>query len=257
MTKTLTIKDVEQLLLQIDHEDDPRFISLQNDERKGVQRLIDKWKKERAKQEAEKQRLEEMTQFERQLRQEGFTLIAGVDEVGRGPLAGPVVAAAVILPPSSFLPGLNDSKKLSEKKRNELFEMIKQQAISIGIGVISAEEIDQINIYQAAKKAMIHAVQQLSPFPEFLLIDAMEVDAPIPQQSLIKGDEKSLSIAAASVVAKVTRDRMMREWGKQYPAYGFEKNMGYGTKEHLEALKQLGPCPIHRKTFSPVKDYIR
>ena len=183
------------------------------------------------------------------MREQGFSLIAGIDEVGRGPLAGPVVASAVILPETFYLPGLNDSKKISEAKRELFYETIMEEAIAVGTGIVHNEEIDEINIYEATKKAMITAVAQLSQQPDHLLIDAMKLDLPIPQLSIIKGDAKSVSIAAASIVAKVTRDRMMKEYAKEYPHYGFDKNMGYGTSAHLDALHAYGLTPWHRKKF--------
>ena len=191
-----------------------------------------------------------MKKYERELREQGLSYIAGVDEVGRGPLAGPVVAACVILPEDFFIPQINDSKKLSGKQRDELYDKIMEQAIDVGIGVVSSEEIDRMNILQATIKAMLKAVDSLKITPEFLLIDALEIPALIPQMKIIKGDAKSVSIACASIVAKVYRDRLMEQYSKEYPQYHFAKNAGYGTKEHLEALKKYGPCPLHRKSFS-------
>lgn len=249
------LKEIEEKLAIIDDVNDPFIHECRQDERKNVQKLIEKWQKQKEKEKLAKELFEQMAQLEKQLWSEGFQTIAGIDEVGRGPLAGPVVAAAVILPHSFYLPGLNDSKKLSAVKREELYEKIINEAISVGIGVVHADEIDQLNIYRATKKAMVHAVNHLSVFPDFLLIDAMDIDAPIPQQKLVKGDERSISIASASIVAKVYRDRLMKEYSKQYPMYHFEKNMGYGTKEHLQAIYTYGPSPIHRKSFAPIKDY--
>ncbi|MCU9612121.1 ribonuclease HII [Caldibacillus lycopersici] len=251
-----TIKEVENRLEQITNMDDPFLLACMDDERKGVQSLISRWKKRQAQQNLEHIRLEKMKQYEKEARQQGFQLIAGIDEVGRGPLAGPVVAAAVILPEDIDLPGVNDSKKLSASKRELLYEQILEKAIAVGIGVVDSNDIDHLNIYQATKKAMHHAVNDLSVFPEYLLLDAMKIDAPLPQLSLIKGDALSISIASASIVAKVYRDRIMAEYGIQYPAYHLEKNMGYGTKEHLQALEQYGPTPIHRKSFSPIKEMV-
>ena len=190
--------------------------------------------------------------FERELYQQGICLIAGVDEVGRGPLVGPVVASAVILPVNYELIGLNDSKKLSSKKREMFYDILMKEAISIGIGVISSEVIDQVNIYEASKLAMIKAVNNLSIKPECLLIDAMKLNIDIPMQSIIKGDAKSLSIAAASVIAKVTRDRMMEELDEKYPMYGFKNHKGYPTKKHIENVKKYGVLPNYRFTFSPI-----
>lgn len=208
----------------------------------------------RRKTEAElKEMFLEMCEFENQCYADGFKLIAGIDEVGRGPLAGPVVASAVILPQGFELLGLNDSKKLSKKKREAFFDIIKENAISYGIGIVSEAEIDEINIYEASKVAMKRAIEDLNITPDFLLIDAMKLDLDIPQENLIKGDMRSISIAAASVLAKETRDKMMEEYAVIYPGYGFEKHAGYGTKQHVEALRTLGVTPIHRKTFAPVK----
>lgn len=251
-----TIKQIEEKLQQITDENDSFIKECSLDERKGVQVLLEKWKKTKEKEKIERARFAEMTKYEQEARKQGFSLIAGIDEVGRGPLAGPIVASAVILPENIFIPGLNDSKKLSFKKREELYEQIYQSAISVGIGVVSPEEIDRLNIYEATKKAMLDALQQLTPFPDYLLIDAMELVTPIPQRSIIKGDANSMSIASASIIAKVYRDRLMLDYHKQYPQYRFDKNMGYGTKDHLEALEKYGPTPIHRKSFSPIKEMV-
>lgn len=179
-----------------------------------------------------------------------FELICGVDEAGRGPLAGPVCAAAVILPKGLVIPGLNDSKKLSDKRRRELFPIIQQEAVSFGIAFASQEEIDEINILQATFLAMRRAMEQLNPQPEFALIDGnRETDFGVPCKTVIKGDSLSANIAAASVLAKVTRDNWMMEAAEKYPGYGFEIHKGYGTKAHYAALERLGPCPIHRRTF--------
>lgn len=180
----------------------------------------------------------------------GLRLICGVDEAGRGPLAGPVCAAAVILPEHLQIPGLNDSKKLTDKKRRELFPMIQEQAIAYGIGLASESEIDEINILQATFLAMRRALEQLTVRPEIALIDGnRETDFGLPVKTVVKGDSLSANIAAASILAKVTRDNLMMELAQQYPEYGFEIHKGYGTKAHYEALRTYGPCPIHRKTF--------
>jgi len=194
--------------------------------------------------------------YERELIDKGITLIGGVDEVGRGPLVGPVVAACVILPLDFSLDGLTDSKKLSEKKRDFFFEEIKKQAIAIGIGIKDENVIDEVNIYEATKLAMIDAINNCKVKPEHVLIDAMPLDLDIPTTSIIKGDLKSITISAASVIAKVTRDRMMYELDEKFPMYEFKKNKGYPTKAHMEAIKKYGIIKEHRKTFGPVRDYI-
>ena len=194
------------------------------------------------------------TDFENQAVSEGFRLIAGVDEVGRGCLAGAVVAAACILDLTKPLPaGLNDSKKLSEKKRRQIEEEIRANAIAFSIAQIEADEIDRINILQATKKAMRIAIESLAPCADFLLIDAVQLkEINLPQKAIIKGDAISASIAAASILAKTYRDNLMQELCKVYPQYGFSKHVGYGTRAHFEALRQHGPCPIHRKSFKGV-----
>lgn len=195
--------------------------------------------------------------YEKELIENGITLIAGIDEVGRGPLVGPVLAAAVILPINFHIEGLTDSKKLSEKKRNYFYPIIMNNAISVGVGLIDNKKIDEVNIYQATKLAMIEAINNLSVRPEHLLIDAMKLDIDISQTSIIKGDLKSQTIAAASVIAKVTRDNLMKELDKKYPMYNFKKNNGYPTKEHIEAILKYGIIDEHRKTYSPIKDKIK
>ena len=197
-----------------------------------------------------------MKEFENELYNNEINFIAGIDEVGRGPLVGPVVTAAVILPKDFYDERINDSKKLTEKKRELLYDVIMENALSVGIGISSPEVIDEINILNATKKAMIEAINNLSIKPEHLLIDAVKLDIDIPQTSIIKGDAKSESIAAASIIAKVTRDRMMVELDKKYPMYDFKHNKGYGTKKHIEALYQYGPIEEHRKSFAPVSDLI-
>ena len=200
--------------------------------------------------------MEDLYTYERELINQGITLIGGIDEVGRGPLVGPVVAACVILPLNYQLEGLTDSKKLSEKKREQFYEILKKEALSIGVGIISAEKIDEVNIYEATKLAMQDSIKNCSIKPEYLLIDAMKLDTSIPSNSIIKGDSKSLSIAAASVIAKVTRDRMLIELDKKYPMYDFKHNKGYPTKKHLEAINQYGIIDLHRKSYAPVKEYL-
>ena len=248
-----TIKEVKERLAMIDELDHPLFEELILDGRAGVQAAISKRKRELQKQVDEDLRLEKMLAYEKELYAQGIDLIAGVDEVGRGPLAGPVVAAAVILPKACKIPGLNDSKKIPKSKHKEIYEAVLQNAIAIGIGVKANQVIDQVNIYEATKLAMMEAIGQLEPQPQHLLIDAMKLDLPISQTSIIKGDANSLSIAAASIVAKVTRDQMMEEFDRKYPGYDFAQNAGYGTAKHLAGLDKLGVTPIHRRSFEPVK----
>ena len=197
----------------------------------------------------------QQNRFEEEAYAKGFKVIAGVDEAGRGPLAGPVVAAACIFPRGLFIEGIDDSKKLSPQKRMQLYEALtKHPEIQLGIGIIDAILIDQINILQATLQAMIAAVGALQTKPDFLLVDGLQLPSlDIPGWPIVEGDSLSHSIAAASIIAKATRDRMMCEYHKRWPLYGFEKHKGYGTKQHLQALAQFGPCPIHRKTFEPIK----
>lgn len=253
----LKIQDIKTMLTKEISQDSDLIRSLENDERKGVQQLLKKWYKER---EIEKKLYEkhiEMTFFENKHRAKGFRNIVGIDEAGRGPLAGPVVAAAVILPADFYLPGLDDSKKLTEQKRNDYFHIIKEQALAFSATIISVEEIDRINIFEATKKAMLQSVSELLLTPDFLLIDAVKLDTPYPYEAITKGDAKSVSIAAASIIAKVTRDRIMRDLAENYPEYGFSQHMGYGTKMHLEAIERYGITPHHRKSFAPIKDLIK
>lgn len=248
-----TIKEIKEQLASIQRLDDPLLTELEQDSRSGVFQAIAKRKKEIQKRLDEDERLEKMLAYENELYTQGIQLIAGVDEVGRGPLAGPVVAAAVILPKACKIPGLNDSKKIPKSKHKEIYEAVLQNAIAIGIGIKDNQVIDQVNIYEATKLAMMEAIGQLEPQPQHLLIDAMKLDLPIPQTSIIKGDANSLSIAAASIVAKVTRDQMMEEFDCEYPGYDFTQNAGYGTANHLAGLDKLGVTPIHRRSFEPVK----
>ena len=248
-----TIKEIKEQLADIQQLDDPLLAELEQDSRSGVIQAIAKRKREIQKCLDEDERLEGMLAYEKECYARGTELIAGVDEVGRGPLAGPVVAAAVILPKGSKIPGLNDSKKIPKSKHKEIYEAVLQNAIAIGIGVKDNHVIDQVNIYEATKLAMMEAIGQLEPQPQHLLIDAMKLDLPISQTSIIKGDANSLSIAAASIVAKVTRDQMMEEFDLEYPGYDFAQNAGYGTANHLAGLHKLGVTPIHRRSFEPVK----
>lgn len=195
--------------------------------------------------------------FERQVKGRGYRLIAGVDEAGRGPLAGPVVAAAVILPEQCDLPGLTDSKKLTEKARERLFPLIRAQAIAVGVGWASAEEIDRLNILQATLNSMVRAVHRLRCDADYLLVDGIStVPLPIPQTPLKKGDSRSLSISAASVIAKVIRDRLMCTYDRRYPEYGFDRHKGYGSAAHCEAIARFGPSPLHRRSFRGVREFV-
>ncbi|QDP40159.1 ribonuclease HII [Radiobacillus deserti] len=249
-----TITEIKHLLTTNTYTEE-QLTSWREDERKGVQQLIRQYDKETERIMKEKEHFESMKVFEQSLWSKGYQHIAGIDEVGRGPLAGPVVAAAVILPSDYFLPGLTDSKQVNQKKRELFYQHIIDHSISYGIGMVDREEIDRINIYQATIQAMNRALLELSIQPDHLLIDAVNLDTPIPSTPIVKGDQKSISIAAASIIAKVTRDRIMMEYNNVYPAYHFASNMGYGTKEHLEALRIHGITPIHRRSFAPVKAY--
>ena len=206
--------------------------------------------------EKEEARLIELKKIDKEFFDKGVKYIAGIDEAGRGPLAGPVVVASVILPQDSMIEGINDSKKVSEAKREKLYDLIINEAISYGIGIIYQDEIDEINILQATKKGLTEAIKQMEVKPNIIMVDALSgIDTlGIPYKSIIKGDAKCYSIAAASILAKVTRDRIMREWDKIYPEYGFGSHKGYGTAKHITAIKEFGPCPIHRRTF--IKKFI-
>ena len=199
--------------------------------------------------------MEDLYKYEKELYNKGFNIIGGVDEVGRGPLIGSVVAACVVLPKDFVLDGLTDSKKLSEKKRDLFYDIIKEKAIAIGIGIVDEKKIDEVNIYEATKIAMKEAIKNTNIKLDYVLIDAMPLDIDIPTTSIIKGDAKSISIAAASVIAKVTRDKMMYELDKKYPMYDLKNNKGYGTKKHLEAIEKYGITKYHRVTFKPVSNY--
>ena len=241
----MTITEIRNLLQgEVSSE---QLEELRADERKGVQKLLIK----RAQAVAQ---FQDRFSYEKKFWQKS-QLVAGVDEVGRGPLAGPVVTAAVILPHNFDLIDVNDSKKLSPKKRKELFPKILAKAVSVSVGLANNDVIDRINIYEADRLAMAHAVQGLKVKPDALLVDAMNVPLNIPQVKLIHGDAKSNSIAAASIVAKVFRDNLMDAYGEVYPEYDFKHNAGYGTREHMEALKKYGPTPIHRRSFAPVSEY--
>lgn len=253
MDKTSFIKEKLQAA---SYNELPSFISeYSSDERKAVINLVESAKKRMAAHEKELKRLETMRIYEHKYEDQG--LICGIDEVGRGPLAGPVVAGAVILPKNCEILYINDSKQLSEKKREELYDEIMEKAIATGIGMASPERIDEINILQATYEAMREAISNLKVKPAVLLNDAVtipDVDKSIWQVPIIKGDAKSASIAAASIIAKVTRDRMMVQYEEVFPEYGFASNKGYGAAAHIDALKKYGPCPIHRRSF--IKNFV-
>lgn len=229
---------------------------LKDDTRSGAKRLLVKYEKLVQKEIKEKDRREGLLKYEREAKEKGFSRIAGVDEAGRGPLAGPVVAAAVILPFDGIPQGIDDSKKLTPTQREELYPQIREKALGVGVGQASVQEIDELNIYRAAQLAMERAIEALNPRPDCLLTDAMPLPRfkEIHQKPLVHGDALSFSIAAASIIAKVTRDRLMIELHQRYPAYNFEGHKGYGTEEHMKALKAHGPCPEHRLSFGPVME---
>lgn len=246
MTKIAEIKN-EFLTTPVD-ELEILIEKYKEDERAGVQKLIEKAHKDIKNLAKERERLEHMREFEHKYSQ--YDYICGIDEVGRGPLAGPVIAAAVILPKDCEILYINDSKQLSEKKREELYDIIMEKAIAVGIGSSSHAVIDEINILNATYVAMREAIGNLNVKPDVLLNDAVKIpEVDVMQVPIIKGDAKSVSIAAASIIAKVTRDRMMQEYDRVFPGYAFASNKGYGSKEHIEGLKSQGPCLIHRKTF--------
>lgn len=251
-----SISEIKEILSSCSMETLPEQMKqFEADSRKGVQNLLTSFRKKYDKHLQELERLEEILTYERGCWDAGYELVAGIDEVGRGPLAGPVVAAAVILPKGCKIEGVNDSKKLSAKKREELYDIILEKAVSYGIGVVSNERIDEINILQATYEAMRDALSQLSPRADYILADAVTIPmVSTPQRGIIKGDAKSMSIGAASIVAKVYRDRMMEAFDEVYPGYGFAANKGYGSAEHIEGIKKLGIMPIHRKTF--VKNFL-
>lgn len=244
------VRDVEPTMELID--------SLRVDRRQGVQRLADQVERRLTAVLQRASHFEAMLEYERTYWSQGIEMVVGVDEAGRGPLAGPVVAAAVVIEPDFCLPGLNDSKQLTEEERERFYEEIIAKVVAYGVGIVDHQEIDQINILQASFKAMRLALEELihkGYQPEMVLVDGDKTipGLPVAQSAIVDGDAKSISIAAASVIAKVTRDRMMVEMSQQYPGYGFERNKGYSAPEHLAALRKLGPSPIHRLTFAPVR----
>ncbi len=251
----LSVKEIKKIINDLNIDDKMKYIEvLESDKRKAVGIIKDGIIKENQKKIAEIARVNKLWDFEKELNN-GESFVAGIDEVGRGPLAGPVIAAAVILKKGSIFKDINDSKKVNKKNRERLFDEIMDNAIAVGIGIIDEKKIDEINILEATKLAMKKAIENLEIKPELLLIDALELDdINIRQVGIIKGDTKSISIAAASIVAKVTRDKIMYKYNEKYPEYGFLTNVGYGTKEHIDAIKKIGYTEIHRKTF--IKNFI-
>jgi len=251
----MTISEIKAILQQENVPDDV-LADIMEDDRKGAKNLVAAYVRRCNRESAERLRVEAMYEPESAFYKKGLTLVAGIDEVGRGPLAGPVTVAAVILKPHWFAAGLNDSKKVSPKRREELAEKIRAEAVDISIVSLPPEEIDAMNIYDATLEAMYRAVKGLTVAPQAVVVDAMPLHFPVPTQSLIHGDAKSASVAAASIVAKVYRDHLMDEYDKTYPGYGFAQNKGYGTAEHIHAIETLGITPIHRKSFEPVKSMV-
>ncbi|WP_414672159.1 ribonuclease HII [Lentibacillus sp.] len=245
-------------LFEADKLDETYINELKSDERKGVQKLIERYERKKLNEKALEKNFLRMSQYEQNSYARGCQYVAGMDEAGRGPLAGPVVAAAVILPRGFKLLGLNDSKQLNEATREKYFAIIKNEAVSYGISIIDNHKIDQVNIYEATKLAMYDAFKQLNPAPDHVLIDAVALNRlSCSSEAITKGDQQSISVAAASVLAKVTRDGFMKDLDQEYPGYGFASNMGYGTKQHAVMLAEHGATPYHRKSFAPVRSAIR
>ncbi|MGK4018491.1 ribonuclease HII [Weissella paramesenteroides] len=253
MTKTETIIEIKRLLFQQPSSED--IARWQADERIGVQKLLRQYEKKQEKILFQQRAFNKRLNFERKAWQLG-KVVAGIDEVGRGPLAGPVVAAAVVIDDSFDMTIVHDSKQLSEKTRQSIDIEIREKVVDFAFGVVDAKDIDRLNIYEASRVAMRQSVEALSVPIDGLLIDAMTVDLEIPQEKLIKGDDRSISIGAASILAKNYRDNLMKDFAQQFPGYGFEHNAGYGTAEHLAGLNTLGITPIHRKSFAPVKKFL-
>ena len=251
-------KSISEIKIEFEQAGEQQWEALcqeyETDSRIGVKNLTARYRKKQQALVQERERLEVMKTFERKYAD--YSFICGIDEAGRGPLAGPVVVASVIMPENSMIEGVNDSKKVSEKKREKLYDLILSEAISYGVGIIGQDEIDEINILNATKKGLTISLQELTQKPDLIIVDALNnIDTlGTKYESIIKGDAKCYSIAAASIIAKVTRDRIMREWDKVYPQYGFVAHKGYGTVAHIKALKEYGACPLHRKTF--IKHFI-
>lgn len=251
----MTISEIRDILKQ-ETVEKTVLEEIMADERKGVRQLVDAYIRRLNRESAERFRVEDMYEPEGSFYKKGLEYVAGIDEVGRGPLAGPVTVAAVILKPHFFIAGLNDSKKVAPRRREEIAKKIHETAVDISIVSLSPEEIDMRNIYAATMEAMYRAVRNLKIQPQAVIVDAMPLHFPVPSLSLVHGDAKSASVAAASIVAKVHRDHLMDEYDKVYPGYGFSQNKGYGTAEHIDAIRTLGITPIHRKSFEPVKSMV-
>lgn len=256
--KKMTVAEIKDCLSSYEGDMNLLLEKLAKDERKSVAKLVQKQRKILQDKYLEKQRLEKLWEIEKSIYSESIRNIVGIDEAGRGPLAGPVVAAAVILPPFFLLDGLNDSKKVSKSKREALAEEIKRSALAWSVALVDEKVIDKINILQATRHAMKTAIDSLSVSPDFVLVDG-EVNPLIktPQRGIVKGDLNSASIASASILAKTYRDKLMEDYDESYPEYGFKMHKGYGTREHLNALKEYGPCEIHRLSFAPVENSIK
>ncbi|GAA6114679.1 ribonuclease HII [Apilactobacillus apinorum] len=253
---TESINEIKEQLKQVNDLNSDLILKYSQDSRIGVQKLITQTKKRIKKFDDQKAAFQERLKFERDFWSKGIEIVAGVDEVGRGPLAGPVVTCAVVLPEDFSIYEVNDSKQLSEKKRYELASKIKDKALDYSYGIADNKLIDDINIYEATRVAMKQAVMGLKKTPDELIVDAMQIPVDIDQLRLIKGDAKSASVSAASILAKTYRDDLMKQYDKEYPEYDFANNAGYGTKKHLDALYKYGATPIHRKNFKPVTDLI-
>ncbi|MCR8745177.1 ribonuclease HII [Romboutsia lituseburensis] len=249
--KDKSVKEIKEIIDSLSMDKYLEYIDiLRNDERKSVQSIAVRMAKKLDSIRRENERLETINEFENEGYDKGYVYIGGIDEAGRGPLAGPVVAAVVVFKPNTKIEGINDSKKLSESKRDELFDIIKDQALDYGIGIVNNEEIDEFNILNATYMAMKKSINCLEKTPDYLLVDAATIPGiDSDQKAIIKGDSKSISIAAASILAKVTRDSIMYQYEEMYPGYGFKSHKGYGTKEHYDAIEKLGITPIHRKSF--------
>lgn len=252
-----TIKEIKADLVAVTDANDPYLLELLGDERAGVKALVKRKQKQINDHQVKVADFKQRFALERELWNHGKKWVAGIDEVGRGCLAGPVVTAAVVLDESFDLISVNDSKKLSAEVREELYPQILKEALSVGIGIYSNEEIDQVGILNATKQAMKMAIANLNVVPQHLLVDAVQIPIDIPKSVMFKGDSKSNSIAAASIVAKEYRDHLMHSYNDLYPGYGFDQNVGYGTKQHLLGLESLGVTPIHRRTFEPVPNFLK